>query len=226
VSRYYGRRRALSKASLECRSGRILGLFGPNGAGKSTVLGLLSTLVFPTKGVVTYGGHTESEWGDRVRSRIGMLGHDLFLYGDLTARENLEFFGRLHGVANLGSRVDEALGHARLSDRGSDRVSAFSRGLRQRLALERALLHMPRLVLLDEPFTGLDDASSAILVARLRTLRDSGTIIVMATHDFDTADGLVDAALCLHDGFVYPMVPGAGRLRDRYRQTLAEVPPR
>jgi heme exporter protein A len=226
VSRYYGRRRALSKASLTCQHSHILGLFGPNGAGKSTVLGLLSTLVSPTKGSVRYGAHTADEWGDRLRSRIGMLGHDLFLYGDLTARENLEFFGQLHGVPMLTSRVDEALAHARLSDRAGDRVSAFSRGLRQRLALERALLHGPRLVLLDEPFTGLDDASSEILVERLRTLRDGGTIVVMATHDFDTADGLVDAALCLHDGFAHPMIEGAGRLRERYRQTLAEVPPR
>ena len=226
VSRYYGRRRALSNASLTCHRSQILGLFGPNGAGKSTILGLLSTLVWPSRGAVQYGPRSAPEWGDRLRARIGMLGHDLFLYGDLTARENLEFFGRMYGVSQLASRVDEALAHARMSDRAGDRVSAFSRGLRQRLALERALLHEPQLVLLDEPFTGLDDASSEILVGRLKTLRTSGTIVVMATHDFDTADGLVDAALCLRDGFVHPMIQGPGKLRDRYRQTLAEVPAR
>jgi heme exporter protein B len=160
VSRYYGRRRALSRVSTDFKAGAIAGLFGPNGAGKSTLLGVLATLVAPTQGEVRYGQATAAEWGDPLRRHIGVLGHDLFLYADLTARENLEFFGQLHGVTNLGTRVEAALGAARLTDRGGDRVSGFSRGLRQRLALERALLHGPRLVLLDEPFTGLDDSSS------------------------------------------------------------------
>jgi ABC-type multidrug transport system ATPase subunit len=220
VSRYYGRRRALSKVSLECRTGTMTGLFGPNGAGKSTLLGILSTLIQPSQGVVRYGDRQPDEWGDALRARIGVLGHDLFLYGDLTARENLEFFGRLHGIARLAARTDEALVAARLTDRAGDRVAAFSCGLRQRLALERALMHDPRLVLLDEPFTGLDDASTGLLGERLRTLRASGAIVVMATHDFDTADGLVDHAVCLDNGRLMPVVAGNGRLRERYRDTL------
>ena len=225
VSRYYGRRRALSKVSLECRAGSMTGLFGPNGAGKSTLLGVLSTLIQPSQGTVRYGDRSADDWGDRLRSRVGVLGHDLFLYGDLTARENLEFFGRLHGIRRLDSRIDEALERARLTDRGGDRVAAFSRGLRQRLALERALIHDPRLVLLDEPFTGLDDASTVFLSERLRTLRASGAIVVMATHDFDTADGLVDQAVCLENGRIMPVVDGQGRLRDRYRRTLRGAMP-
>jgi ABC-type multidrug transport system ATPase subunit len=224
VSRHYGRRRALSKVSLDCHGGSILGLFGPNGAGKTTILGILSTLVQPTRGTVRYGMRAAGEWGDVLRSRIGVLGHDLFLYGDLTARENLRFFGALHDVTDLDGRVDLALAAARLSDRADDRVAGFSRGLRQRLALERALLHHPRLVLLDEPFTGLDDASSEVLVGRLRELRAAGAIVVMATHDFDTADGLVDRAICLHEGTAVPIGGGAGRLRERYRQALLGVP--
>jgi ABC-type multidrug transport system ATPase subunit len=226
VSRYYGRRRALSKVSIECRAGTMTGLFGPNGAGKSTLLGVLSTLIEPSQGVVRYGDRSADEWGDALRARVGVLGHDLFLYGDLTARENLEFFGRLHGIPRLAARIDEALAAARLTDRAGDRVGAFSRGLRQRLALERALIHDPRLVLLDEPFTGLDDASTGLLSARLRTLRASGAIVVMATHDFDTADGLVDHAVCLENGRLTPIVAGEGRLRERYRRTLQEVVPR
>lgn len=226
VSRYYGRRRALSKVSLRCRRGTVTGLFGPNGAGKSTILGLLSTLVQPTRGEVLFGERTAAAWGDALRSRIGVLGHDLFLYGDLTARENLEFFGRLCNLDGLPARVGAALERARLTERSDDRVSGFSRGLRQRLALERALLHEPGLVLLDEPFTGLDDASSELLVARIRTLRDSKAIVVMATHDFDTADGIVDEAACLQDGVLLSMTIGEGRLRDRYRQALAEASPR
>jgi ABC-type multidrug transport system ATPase subunit len=222
VSRYYGRRRALVRASLELRRGMMFGLFGPNGAGKSTVLGILSTLIQPSRGRVTYGDRTSAAWGDVLRSRIGVLGHDLFLYADLTARENLAFFGRLHGLDRLDERVAAALTQAGLDDRAGDRVAGFSRGLRQRLALERALLHDPRLVLLDEPFTGLDDASSDVLISRLRALGDRGAVVVMATHDFDTAEHVVDQAVCLRDGAVMPMA-GTGRLRDRYRQTLAQA---
>src|SRR5205085_8739258 len=127
--------------------------FGPNGAGKSTLLGILSTLSKPSAGHVHYGGRSATDLGDRLRARIGVLGHDLFLYGDLTAQENLEFFARLYAVPQATARVRESLAHARLEHRAADRVGGFSRGLRQRLALERALIHQPRLILLDEPFT-------------------------------------------------------------------------
>jgi heme exporter protein A len=221
VSRLYGRRRALSHVTCTFGSGEIVGLFGPNGAGKSTLLGVLSTLIRPTGGEVRYGDRRAREMGDALRARIGVLGHDLFLYGDLTARENLTFFGRLHGVASIEERVSEALDAARLSDRANDRVSSFSRGLRQRLALERALVHAPRLVLLDEPFTGLDDESSALLVSRLRSLRDRGAVVVMATHDFESADGVIDRAICLSQGRALPMDVASGSLRDRYRAAIA-----
>ena len=225
VSRRYGRRRALVRASLTCRAGDIVGLFGPNGAGKSTLLGIVSTLIRPTEGEVRYGGRLASDVGDTLRSRIGVLGHDLYLYGDLTARENLEFFGRLYGLGDVERRVADALAEARLSDRAGDRASSFSRGLRQRLALARALLHAPRLVLLDEPFTGLDDDSVRLLGERLRALRAEGAIVVMATHDFETADGLVDHVVCLREGRVRLLEPGGDRLRDRYRSAMAEAWP-
>jgi ABC-type multidrug transport system ATPase subunit len=223
VSRHFGRRRALARASLTFRAGEIAGLFGPNGAGKSTMLGVIATLVRPTNGAVKYGGATARSLGDALRGRIGVLGHDLFLYGDLTARENLEFFGRLYGVEPLAERVEAALAAARLTDRAADRVSGFSRGLRQRLALERALLHAPRLVLLDEPFTGLDDESTALLAARLGQLRDSGAIVVMATHDFESAADVVDRMICIRDGYVRELPDARGNLRARYRQAMAEA---
>lgn len=223
VSRRYGRRRALVRACLTCRAGEIVGLFGPNGAGKSTLLGIVSTLVRPSEGAVRYGGKLATELGEELRARIGVLGHDLYLYGDLTARENLEFFGRLYGLGNVEQRVADALAEARLMDRAGDRAAAFSRGLRQRLALARALLHDPRLVLLDEPFTGLDDESVRLLSDRLKALRAAGAIVLMATHDFETADGLVDRAVCLREGRVRVLEAGAGRVRDRYRAAMAEA---
>ena len=220
LSRHYGRRRALSRVTFACAAGEILGVFGPNGAGKSTLLGVLSTLIRPTAGEVRYGGKGADELGDQLRASLGMLGHDQFLYDDLTARENLEFFGDLYGVGNVRERVATALRVARLEERAGDRVGSFSRGLRQRLALERALLHDPRLVLLDEPFTGLDEASTMLLVDRLKMLRQSGAMLIMATHDFDTADGVIDRALCLDDGRMRSMDASGGSLRDRYRRAL------
>lgn len=222
VSRNYGRRRALARVTLQAARGQVLGLFGPNGAGKSTLISVLSTLLRPSSGRVRYGTHTVDTAGDSVRGAIGVLGHDLFLYADLTARENLRFFGQLYGLDRLDDRVTEALKLARLSDRADDRAGSFSRGLRQRLALERALLHQPRLVLLDEPFTGLDDESALVLIERLRSLRDAGHIVVMATHDFDTAAAVVDVSVCVDRGRAWPVAEGAGSLRDRYRRALQE----
>jgi len=223
VSRHYGRRRALAHVTATFRAGEIVGLFGPNGAGKSTLLGLLSTMARPSAGEIRYGGQLARELGDALRGRIGVLGHDLFLYNDLTAHENLMFFAQLYGVPHPAQRIAAALSAARLEARAADRVAGFSRGLRQRLALERALLHDPRLVLLDEPFTGLDDASATVLGGRLRSLRDQGAIVLMATHDFESADGLVDRALCLTNGRATTLASGgSGGLRDRYRAAMRE----
>ena len=153
LSRHFGRRRALSQITFSCRAGEVLALLGPNGAGKSTLLAIVSTLLRPSAGQLHYGAHTSSRAGAPLRQRLGWLGHDLQLYPELTARENLTFFARLHGVADVDARVAQALADARLESRANDVVSAFSRGMRQRLALERALIHDPRLLLLDEPFT-------------------------------------------------------------------------
>jgi len=220
VSRHFGRRKALNKVNLTCQAGEIVGLLGPNGAGKSTLLSILSTLVAPSTGQVRYGTHTAHEAGPGLRARLGLLGHDLYLYPELTARENLTFFARLFGLADTAAVVDAALVRANLADRGDDAVAGFSRGMRQRLALERALLHQPRLLLLDEPFTGLDDASGQALVARLKGLRDRGCIVIVATHDLDLAEGLLDRLAVLRDGRLLPVADSTASLRDRYRDTI------
>jgi heme exporter protein A len=220
VSRHFGRRRALTRVSLSCRAGTILGLLGPNGAGKSTLLAILSTLLAPSSGRVQYGDADAHSAGPALRARLGLLGHDLYLYPELTARENLEFFSRLYGLSDRRTRVARALETAGLAERADDAVSGFSRGMRQRLALERALLHGPRLLLLDEPFTGLDDASGQALVARLLGLRDEGAIVIVATHDLDLADGLVDEVAVLRDGRLLPVPESSAGLRDRYREAV------
>ncbi len=221
VSRHYGRRRALSRVSLECRAGEVLGLLGPNGAGKSTLLSILATLLTPSAGEVRYGAKTAVEAGPPLRSRLGFLSHDLHLYPELTARENLVFFARLYGLPQVAERVAAALERAGLAARRDDLVSGFSRGMRQRLALERALLHDPRLLLLDEPFTGLDDASVDALVARLTELRGAQRIIVVVTHDLDVAERLLDKVAVLKDGRLAAFDEAHGRIREHYRAHVA-----
>ena len=219
VSRTYGRRRALAHVSLTCSAGQIIGLLGPNGAGKSTLLGLLSTLTEPSAGEVRYGDRTAREAGAALRAQVGFLSHDLQLYPELSARENLTFFAGLYGLDRSSERVVEALTSAGLSDRADDVVEGFSRGMRQRLALERTLLHSPRLVLFDEPFTGLDEAACVALVGRLRALRTARRIIVLATHDLDVVDGVLDRALILCRGRIRELGDG-GSLRERYRAAI------
>ena len=221
VSRTFGRRRALTRVTFAAARGTILGLLGPNGAGKSTMLAILATLMRPTSGRIRFGTLDPVASGPPLRARIGVLGHDLFLYPELSARENLAFFAGLHLVDDPGAAADAALRRAGLADRANDPVSSFSRGMRQRVALERALIHSPRLVLLDEPFTGLDDASAGALVARLNELREAGSILIVATHDLDLAEGLLDQVVFLRDGRVAEAVTRPSGLRAAYRDVMA-----
>jgi len=222
VARHYGRRKALSQISFTCEPGEIVGLLGPNGAGKSTLLNILATLLAASQGRVEYGDRTSEQGGAAVRAQIGMLGHDLFLYPELTAHENLTFFAHLYGLANVPAVVDSALERANLSTRANDYVGGFSRGMRQRVALERALLHDPRLILLDEPFTGLDQASTRALVARLQERQSAGRMIVLATHDLDVVDGVLTRALFLINGKQSADTSAVhGSLRERYQAAVA-----
>jgi heme ABC exporter ATP-binding subunit CcmA len=221
LSRYFGRRRALSHITFRADAGTIVGLLGPNGAGKSTMMAVIATLLRPSAGRVRYGSHEGVRHGAALRGSIGVLGHDLFLYPELTARENLAFFAGLHGSRDAEGAAARALAQAGLADRGDDPVASFSRGMRQRVALERALIHQPRLVLLDEPFTGLDDASTAALVGRLDGLRAAGTIVILATHDLDVADGMLDHAVFLRDGRMMESLARPEALRSTYRTVMA-----
>jgi heme exporter protein A len=222
LHRHFGRRKALAQISFDCHAGEILGLLGPNGAGKSTLLAILATLLAPSSGGVAYGGHQARAAGAALRARLGMLGHDLFLYPELTARENLAFFARMYGLDDVPSRVAASLEHARLADRADDQVAGFSRGMRQRLALERALVHGPRLLLLDEPFTGLDQASTAALVNRLKDLQAQGCLIVLATHDLEVAEDIMSRSLFLRGGRLATDADTSGGLRARYLRVIAQ----
>jgi ABC-type multidrug transport system ATPase subunit len=220
VTRSFGRRRALNRITFRCEAGEIVGLLGPNGAGKSTLLAIAGTLLQPSSGNVRYGDRTAGDGGTDLRRRIGLLGHDLYLYPELSAVENLLFFGRMYGLADAAGRVERAMQQARLDARGQDPIAEYSRGMRQRLALERALLHDPRLVLLDEPFTGLDDDAARALRERLEGLRSAGRIVLLTTHDLEAIEQLIDRAVLLRSGQIVTIEAGAG-LRERYRQAAA-----
>ena len=214
----FRRRRALNRISFSIKSGEIVAVLGPNGAGKTTLLFVAATLLTPTSGAVRFGEWTAAGGGDDLRRRIGLVGHDLYVYSDLSAVQNLRFFANLYQVEGVNGRVESAVRQAGLDGRGHESIATFSRGMRQRLAIERALIHDPRLVLLDEPFTGLDEASAEQLKTRLRTLREQGCMVVVTTHDIEAVDGLADRAVLLLDGRLSAIEAGPTPLRERYRQ--------
>jgi ABC-type multidrug transport system ATPase subunit len=214
----FGRRRALNGVSVGFRAGEIAAVLGPNGAGKTTLLLVAATLLRPAAGDVRFGDWTPAAGGSALRGRIGLVGHDLYVYPEFSAIENLRFFARLYGVSDVNARVEAALARAGLDGRGGEAVHAFSRGMRQRLAIERALIHDPRLVLLDEPFTGLDEPASDALRARLQALRDAGAIVIVTTHEIEAVEAVADRAVLLQRGRLRPIESGAGSLRERYRR--------
>lgn len=181
--REFGALRAVDGIGFRLAPGEQLTVFGPNGAGKSTLLALLAGSLRPDAGEVRWQGnprvHGDLDWFRLV----GVLSHQGFLYGHLTAAENLRFHADLHLLSSVDERVQEALRSVGLETRSGDRVRTFSRGMKQRLALARTLLHEPRVVLLDEPYTGLDAHAAALLRGVLASLRDGHRTVVLVTHN-------------------------------------------
>jgi heme exporter protein A len=193
LGRAYGERAALADVSLTLEPGRTLVVFGPNGAGKSTLLRVLATLLRPTVGTARVLGQTLPEEAWAVRGRIGLLGHEALLYRELTGRENLRYHARLHSVA--GARIEELLAAVGMERRADEPVSTLSRGMVQRLAVARAVLHDPELLLLDEPRANLDPAATELLEPLLRG--DAGRPRTRVITSHDPAGGLAEADLAL-----------------------------
>lgn len=200
VEKSFGRTRVLRALDLRVDRGETLAVFGPNGAGKSTLLRMCAGLSRPTGGTLRLFDSDGSSAA--LRRRIGLVAHASMLYLDLSARENLAFYGRLYGVPHTEAAADAWLARVGLAHAASRPVRVFSRGMEQRLALARALLHDPDLVVLDEPWSGLDAAGTAILDGMLTDLRRAGRTIVVATHDLARGLALADRAVILHDGRV------------------------
>jgi heme exporter protein A len=201
VAKRYGSERALAGVSLELRAGSMCALLGHNGAGKTTLLGVLSTLVRPSTGAVTYrSGGTPIE-DAAVRREIGMLAHQSLCYAELSAIENLELFAGLYDVDGSPATIKAVLDRVGLEERARTRPSrTYSRGMVQRLALARALLTKPSLLLLDEPFTGLDRGGALSLGEQLGELKASGAIVVVVTHDLEAIAGRCDHIAILRRG--------------------------
>jgi heme exporter protein A len=203
LGRCYGEREALSDISLSLPPGATLVVFGPNGAGKTTLLRVLATLLRPHTGAVTVLDNRLPREAWRLRGRVGWLGHEPLLYRELTPRENLRFHARLHGVDD--DRVEELLEAVAMTERANEPLKTLSRGMVQRVAVARATLHSPPLLLLDEPFANLDPAAVEIVAPLIG--RESGCTRVVTSHDPGRGLAEADLVLGLRDGRVALLAP-------------------
>jgi len=201
VTKRYGRHRALAGVSARLLPGRLCALLGPNGAGKSTLVGLISALIRPTKGQVLFEQNDRRVAPRDVRGTIGLLGHESAVYGELSAVENLRLFGALYDVPDAHARAQELLAQVGLEKAAHTRPArTYSRGMLQRLSLARALLHEPRLLLLDEPFSGLDRKGAEQVAGLFQKIKAAGRILLVVTHDLESIGGLCDHVLVLKRG--------------------------
>jgi heme exporter protein A len=198
----FGLKTVLRSLDFNVEQGEFVALLGPNGAGKTTFLRILASLSRPALGDVRIAGYRLPQQAAAVRRRIGVVSHQPLLYGDLTAEENLHFYGRMYGVNELDKHVGEVLDVVGLANRRRDLVRTFSRGMQQRLAIGRAVLHDPDVMLFDEPHTGLDQEASLMLDTVLQEVAARGRTVVMTSHDLARAATLASRFDILSRGII------------------------
>ncbi len=218
VSKDFGRIIALRDVSFSVMPGEFVSILGRNGAGKTTLLNIVSGVSRPSEGKVNLFG---TDPGDREnKAKLAVISHEMFLYGNLTAIENLEYYSRVYNVPDAKKRIDTVLSDVELTHRRFDLVATYSRGMTQRLTIARALLHEPSLLLLDEPFTGLDQHAIGMLIELLKKQKDMDRTILLTTHDLHTAAELSDRYVVLSkhkiikDGYIADTTPDA--IREKY----------
>jgi heme exporter protein A len=223
LKKAFGHKAVLRGIDLDVGEGEFLTLVGPNGAGKTTLIRILATLSRSTSGTVTIRGLSVDGDSIRVRRHIGLVSHRTLLYEDLTAVENLQFFGRMYDVPNLSRRIDEVLEQVDLYFRRYDPVSTYSRGMQQRLSIARAILHDPWVMLMDEPYTGLDQQATGMLRSVLQSLAASGRTVVMTTHDLELGLEVADRVAILNAGKIGFDSPAKALDVQGFRQAYAEL---
>ncbi|RPJ46669.1 MAG: heme ABC exporter ATP-binding protein CcmA [Chloroflexi bacterium] len=220
----FGPKVVLRSLEFHVATGEFVALLGPNGAGKTTFLRILASLSRPTLGIVQIAGYQLPQQAAAVRRKLGVVSHLPLLYGDLTAEENLVFYGRMYGIYDLNRRTNEVFELVGLTARRRDLVRTFSRGMQQRLAIGRAVLHDPEVLLLDEPHTGLDQDASAMLDDTLRQVAARGRTVVMTSHDLARAADLAGRFDVLSRGMIQASINASQLPQDGllafYRQAL------
>jgi heme exporter protein A len=221
----FGLKTVLRGLDFEVQPGEFVALLGPNGAGKTTFLRILASLSRPSLGNVHVAGFQLPNEASAVRARLGVVSHLPLLYGDLTAEENLRFYGRMYNISSLEPRITEVLEMVGLDARRRDLVRTFSRGMQQRLAIGRAVLHDPDVMLFDEPYTGLDQDASTMLDDVLKTVAAKGRTVVMTSHDLVRAEDLATRFDILSRGVIAASTTreglGQGNLLSFYKEALA-----
>lgn len=222
LTKRIGTKQILRGIDLEIGTGEFVTCFGPNGAGKTTTLMILAMLSKPSGGQVLIDGYDIQTHGQAVRRKIGVISHNSFLYNNLTARENLLFYGKMYEVEKLNSRVDDLLEQVGLTYVADEPVFGFSRGMQQRLSIARSLVHNPPVLLMDEPYTGLDEMAKGILDKLIKQLAQTKHTFFLITHDFDQGLGYCDQTLILAAGrIVYTGNPNSLN-RDEFRRLYLE----
>ena len=222
----FGLKTILRGLDFSVEPGEFVALLGPNGAGKTTFLRILATLSRPSLGEVSVAGHKLPDQSAQVRARLGVVSHLPLLYPDLTAEENLLFYGRMYGIENMSARITDVLEMVGLETRRKDLVRTFSRGMQQRLAIGRAVIHDPEVMLFDEPYTGLDQDASEMLDEVLRSVAAKGRTVVMTSHDLARAEDLATRFDILSRGVITASTTqkqlSHSNLLTFYKQALAE----
>ncbi|MCA9743064.1 ABC transporter ATP-binding protein [candidate division KSB1 bacterium] len=223
LTKSFGTLYALRGIDLSIDEGTSLSIFGPNGAGKSTFIRILSTLSNGTSGKVTIAGMDISKEPQKVRCRLGVISHSTYLYDELSAEENLRFYGTMYELDTLDERVASVLNEVGLFERREDRVRTYSRGMQQRLSIARAMLHQPDILYLDEPYTGLDQHASKMLTEWLSKLRSQKRTIVLVTHDITHGLAFADRAAIFLRGKVAYNEPVEQQNLVQFQQTYFDI---
>jgi len=227
LTKSFGHQAALRGVDLNVAEGEFLALFGPNGAGKTTLIRIVASLARPTAGAVRVGGEDLTQGATAARRHLGLISHNPLLYGDLTPDENLRFFARMYDLPDPDLRIGAVLEQVGLTARRRDPVRTFSRGMIQRLTIARAILHDPAIMLLDEPYTGLDLQAADMLRAVLQDLAASNRTVILTTHNLEQGLEMCDRAAILNKGKIAWQGERAGLdlagMKEIYREATSKT---